>query len=74
MENKRVKKAAKVSKSFKSGELSDDISFELFFSKCVDEGKLKSWQRKEIETFFKHDCSLRDKESLRTYEETLAKF
>lgn len=75
MENKRQKKLrAQVSEdSSESKKLSQEIPFELFFAKCVFEGKLKYWQRKEIFAFFK-DMNLREKEDLTTYEETLGKF
>lgn len=52
---------------------SSQITFEMFFTKCVHEGKLKSWQRLEIAAFFK-DMSLRDKEDLEIYEATLGKY
>lgn len=52
---------------------SQEISFELFFARCVHEGKLKHWQHKEISAFFK-DMNLREKEELKVYEDTLGKF
>ena len=48
-----------------------EITFEAFFSKCVFDGKLKSWQRQEIAAFFK-DKKLKEKENLDVYESTLA--
>lgn len=52
---------------------SSAITFDAFFAKCVKEGKLKSWQSKEIAVFFK-DLGLREKEDLELYEETLKKY
>lgn len=75
MENKRSKKQrSKVSESSKEDvKPSQQISFEMFFAKCVHEKKLKSWQYKEIAAFFK-DMNLKDKEDLKVYEDTLGKF
>lgn len=53
---------------------SSEITFEAFFVKCVQEGKLKDWQRLEIKAFFLSDMKLREKEDLETYEETLGKY
>lgn len=52
---------------------SSATTFDAFFAKCVKEGKLKSWQSKEIAVFFK-DLGLREKEDLELYEETLKKY
>ncbi len=75
MENKRKKKQrSRVSESSNEDvKLSQQISFEMFFAKCVHEKKLKPWQHKEIAAFFK-DMKLRDKEDLKVYEDTLGKF
>lgn len=75
MENKRSKKRRlKVSEASKvEAKPSQEISFELFFAKCVHDGKLKPWQHKEILAFFK-DMKLREKEDLKVYEDTLGKF
>lgn len=74
MENKRRKSRAKVSKSSKEDKKpSPKVTFETFFFKCVIEGKLKSWQRKEIAAFFK-DMKLKDKEDSEVYEEMLKRY
>lgn len=49
------------------------MTFELFFVKCVREGKLNFWQRGEVEAFFKTK-RLRPKEDLKVYEEALKAF
>lgn len=74
MENRRQKQRAGDSKSLSKVEKpSSEITFEAFFTKCVFEGKLKSWQKLEIATFFK-DAKLKDKEDLEVYEATLGKY
>lgn len=75
MENKRSKKQRlKIPEaSIQVEKSSQEISFEMFFAKCVYEKKLKSWQYKEILAFFR-DMKLKDKEDLKVYEDTLGKF
>jgi hypothetical protein len=70
MEKGRKTKAVADSKS---EQVKSEITFDLFFEKCVREGKLKSWQRMEIEAFFK-DHKLREKEDSKIYADTLAKY
>ena len=52
---------------------SSAITFDMFFIKCVKEGKLKHWQRNEIAAFFK-DMKLTEKEDLKDYEAILTKY
>jgi hypothetical protein len=74
MENKRSKKQRlKVPEAAVEVKPSQQISFEMFFAKSIQEGKLKPWQHKEILAFFK-DMGLREKEDLKVYEDTLGKF
>lgn len=75
MENKRSKKRrSRVSEtSVEEVKLSQEISFEMFFARCVATGRLKKWQRGEILAFFR-DMKLREKEDLKVYEDTLGKF
>lgn len=53
---------------------SSQITFEAFFEQCVREGRLKRWQRLEIETFFVTDLRLKRKEDLDTYQTALEKY
>lgn len=47
------------------------VTFDAFFNRCVFDGRLKDWQRKEILAFFQ-DKNLKEKENLELYESTLA--
>lgn len=49
------------------------VTFKVFFSRCVALGSLKSWQEKEIYTFFRIQ-GLKDKEDLDIYQKTLEKY
>lgn len=74
MENKRGRKQRSgVSEASNGTKPSQEITFDLFFAKCVTEGKLRSWQHREILAFFR-DLKLRDKEDLKVYEDSLGKF
>lgn len=61
------------SSSASAGDKKNEMTFELFFVKCVREGKLNFWQRGEVEAFFKTK-RLRPKEDLKVYEEALKAF
>jgi hypothetical protein len=74
--NWSMKESRKSSRNVKrtvEEKLSQEITLDAFFHKSVAEGKLKPWQRAEIEAFFK-DSNLRNKEDLEVYESTLKKY
>lgn len=73
MEKKRKKSSVDDSMSVKEKPSSEKITFDMFFVKCVREGRLKSWQHKEVAAFFK-DMRLKEKEDSEIYEATLGKF
>ena len=74
MEKRRRNKSAVDSESTdQTLKSSSEITFDAFFIKSVNEGKLKAWQRFEIETFFS-ELNLRQKEDLEVYEQALKKY
>lgn len=70
---KESRKSSRNVKRTVEEKLSQEITLDAFFHKSVAEGKLKPWQRAEIEAFFK-DSNLRNKEDLEVYESTLKKY
>lgn len=56
-----------------SEKLSQEVTFETFFAKCVNDGKLQFWQHDEIAIFFKEN-RLRQKEDFQVYEDTLKRY
>lgn len=69
---KRKKTRKKSSRASASGR-KPQITLELFLTKCIREGKIRFWQKQEIEAFFR-DKKLKDKEDLEVYEDTLKKY
>ncbi len=68
-----MKERRRKPKAVKDAKPSPQITLDAFFHKCVFEGKLKPWQQHEITAFFRN-LKLREKEELKVYEETLAKY
>lgn len=70
---KKRKKTRKKSSDAPAGGKKPQITLELFLTKCIREGKIRFWQKREIEAFFR-DRKLKDKEDLEVYEDTLKKY